>query len=77
MEKYLFWFDDAYGQERMFTFEGDAWAAIARAKELCADGADYLTVTDCETDEIIFDGHDYYHSFEVDENAHCYTPFWG
>lgn len=69
MSKFLFWFDDPYGQERMFTFEGTEDEAIRRAKQLCGDGVDCLTVESYATEEVVFDQRDYYASFEVDEHA--------
>lgn len=77
MSKFLFWFDDAYGQERMFTFDGTEAEAIRRAKELCNDGVECLTVESYETEQVVFDQREYETSFEVDESAYACIPFWG
>ena len=69
MSKYLFWFDDAYGCEQMFTFKGSARDAQERAVNLCYDGCDCLTVEDQETGEIVFDQRDYL------KHHDCYTLF--
>lgn len=54
MTKYLFWFDDAYGFDRMFTFEGTEDEAIDKAFDLWADGCDCISVEEYGSEREIF-----------------------
>jgi len=54
MSKYLFWFDDASGVDRLFTFEGTEDEAIDKAFDLWSDGCDCVSVEECSSGREIF-----------------------